>query len=355
MARTVRGVLGVGIVLSLWTVLAAADDFRPFQPLPAQPPVPASNPQSAAKIALGAQLFFDARLSPAGTVACLTCHNVLAGGEDSRARSVTVGGGSTSRNAPTLWNVGFYTAYFRDGRATSLEHAVEEQLLSAEAMAMASPEALVERVSAILGYREQFAQVFGSKNAIGLANIAKALAAYLRTLVTQDSAFDQYLRGHEQALSPQAKRGFEVYVDSGCASCHFWVNLAGPVPGLAFAMGEGFYELFPNYLGSAFDARYQLTQDVGRVTISGDETDKHMWRVTGLRNVAITAPYFHNGSVTTLAEAVRVMAKTQLNKDFTDEQIADVVAFLQSLTGRFPEPRVPRLPPSEDGSVFAKP
>lgn len=355
MTSRMRRWAGIGLVLSGWIALADADEFRPFQPLPAQPPVPASNPQSGAKIALGAQLFFDARLSPSGSVSCLSCHNVLAGGDDSRARSVTVGGGTTNRNAPTLWNVGFYTAYFRDGRASSLEHAIEEQLLSAEAMAMASPQAVAGRVSAVAEYREQFAQVFGDQDAVSFANIAKALAAYLRTLVTQDSAFDQYLRGHEQALSSQAKRGFEFYVDSGCASCHFWVNMAGPVPGLAFPMGEGFYELFPNYRGSAFDAKYQLTQDIGRFTISGHETDKHMWRVTGLRNVAITAPYFHNGAVATLSEAVRVMAKTQLNKDFTDEQIADVVAFLHTLTGRFPPPDVPRLPPSDDGEIFNKP
>ena len=355
MANSTRTKAGIGIVLGLWAALVGADEFRPFQPLPAQPPIPVSNPQSAAKIALGAQLFFDARLSPSGSVSCLSCHNVLAGGEDSRARSVTVGGGATSRHAPTLWNVGYYTAYFHDGRATSLEHAVEEQLLSGEAMAMASPEALIERVGAVAGYREQFAQVFGDQNAVSLANIAKALAAYLRTLVTQDSAFDQYLRGHRGALSAQAQRGFELYVDSGCASCHFWVNLAGPVPGLAFPMGEGFYELFPNYKGSQFEAQYGLAKDVGRFTITGDDTDKHMWRVTGLRNVAVTAPYFHNGSVATLAEAVRVMAKTQLNKDFTDEQIADVEAFLHTLTGRFPDPQVPRLPSSDDGTIFNKP
>lgn len=355
MACRSRAKWGIGIVLALWGVLAAAEAFRPFQPLPAQPPIPESNPQSASKVALGAQLFFDARLSPQGSVACLSCHNVLAGGDDSRARSVGVKGQETRRNAPSLWNVGFNTAYFRDGRATSLEHAVEEQLLSAEAMAMENPQALIERINAMTGYRAQFEQVFGDQNAVSFANIAKALSAYLRTLVTQDSAFDQYLRGHQDALSAEAKRGFQLYVDSGCASCHFWVNMAGPVPGLAFAMGEGFYELFPNYKGSEFDAKYRLTEDIGRYAISRVESDKHMWRVSGLRNVAVTAPYFHNGSVPTLEEAVRVMAKTQLNKDFTDPQIADVVAFLRTLTGQFPQAQVPRLPTLEDGGLFNKP
>lgn len=344
----------VCLLLGLWIACASAEEFRPFQPLPAQPPVPDSNPQSAAKVALGAQLFFDSRLSPDGSVSCLSCHNVLAGGDDSRARSVGVKGRQTGRNTPTLWNVGFNTAYFRDGRASSLEQAVEDQLLSVEAMAMERPGAVIERLSAIAGYRRQFAQVFGDQDSMKFANVAQALAAYLRTLVTQDSAFDQYLRGHQDALGADARRGFQLYVDSGCASCHFWVNMAGPVPGLAFQMGEGFYELFPNYKGSEYDAKYRLTEDIGRFPVSRIESDQHMWRVTGLRNVAVTAPYFHNGSVPTLHEAVRVMAKTQLNKEFTDQQVADVVAFLGSLTGQFPQPRVPRLPPSDDGGLYTQ-
>lgn len=345
---------GVCLLLGLWAVGVSAEEFRPFQPLPAQPPIPDANAPSAAKVALGAQLFFDARLSLDGSVSCLTCHNVLAGGDDTRPRSAGVKGRETRRNAPTLWNVGFYTAYFRDGRAASLELAVEEQLLSAEAMAMERAEVLTHRIDAISGYRQQFAQVFGDQDPVSLANIAKALAAYLRTLITQDSAFDQYLRGHHAALGTEARRGFQLYVDSGCASCHFWVNMAGPVPGLAFPMGEGFYELFPNYQGSEFDAKYRLTDDIGRFDVSRIDTDKHMWRVTGLRNVAVTAPYFHNGSVPSLHEAVRVMAKTQLNKEFTDQQIADVVAFLRTLTGQFPPPQVPRLPPSDDGGLYTQ-
>lgn len=354
MGGRARVMSAIGVMLGvLFCGSVMAEEFRPFQPLPAQPPIPATNPQSAAKVALGAQLFFDARLSPDGSVSCLSCHNVLAGGDDNRSRSLGVAGVKTSRNAPGLWNVGFYTIYFRDGRATSLEHAVEEQLLSAEAMAMASPEALSKRVQAISGYRQQFAQVFGDQGAVSFANIAKALAAYLRTLVTQDSDFDQYLRGHQAAISDQAKRGFELYVESGCASCHFWVNMAGPVPGLAFQMGEGFYELFPNYKGGELDAKYGLVDDIGRYAVTGVDTDKHMWRVAGLRNVAVTAPYFHTGSVPTLEDAVRVMAKVQLKKDFTAQQVDDVAAFLRTLTGRFPDQWLPRLPPSDDGTPIS--
>jgi cytochrome c peroxidase len=350
-----RHLAAAGAALACFVSTGVIADFRPFQPLPAQPPVPAENAMSSAKEALGKQLFFDPRLSPDGSLACNSCHNVLAGGDDGRRLSVGYRGMLTRRNAPTLWNVGFYTIYFRDGRATSLEHAVEEQLISSEAMAMASPEAVTSRVDAIQGYREQFAAVFGDEHAVSFANVAKAVSAYLRTLVTQDSPFDQYLRGHKSALSASAQRGFDLYVETGCASCHFWVGLAGPIPGLAFQMGEGFYELFPNYRGSDYESRYGLAEDIGRFSITAEPTDQHMWRVTGLRNVALTAPYFHNGAVATLDEAVRVMAQVQLKKTLNDQEVRDVVEFLHTLTGTFPAQTLPRLPAAADGAVYSPP
>jgi cytochrome c peroxidase len=174
-------------------------------------------------------------------------------------------------------------------------------------------------------------------------HIVKALAAYIRTLKTQDSPFDQHLRGHS-TLSAQAERGFNRFVESGCASCHFYVNMAGPIPGLVFEVGEGFYELFPNHLGSKYDAKYGLADDIGRYQVTGDDTDKHMWRVASLRNVALTGPYFHNGSVQTLDEAIRVMGKVQLKKDLADDIVADIAAFLNTLSGEFPQQTMPRLP-----------
>jgi cytochrome c peroxidase len=116
------------------------------------------------------------------------------------------------------------------------------------------------------------------------------------------------------------------------------------VPGLAFEMGEGFYELFPNYKGSVYEQKYRLVEDTGRIQVTREPTDRHMWRVSGLRNVAVTAPYFHNGRVATLAEAVSVMGKTQLNKELSPTQVDDIVAFLHTLTGAFPAQTLPSLP-----------
>jgi len=329
--------------IALLIVAASAQAIEPFQPLPTQPPQPADNPVSDAKRDLGRLLYFDPRLSFTGLMSCNSCHNVFEGGDDGQPRSVGALGVAGKRSAPTLWNVAYQTVYFWDGRAPSLEAAIKEQLLSRTEMGMPNEATLVARVRAIAAYRQRFAEAFAG-GAVSDDNIAKALASYIRTLVTPDGPFDRYLKGDSQAISAAAQRGFREYVETGCASCHFWVNFSGPVPGLAFQMGEGFYELFPNYVGTEYDEKYRLLEDLGRFLVTGDPGNTYMWRVPSLRNIAETAPYFHNGSVATLEEAVRVMAKTQLNKDLDVRQLADIVAFLKTLSGEFPEQTVPVLP-----------
>ena len=336
--------VGLGAMVMVTGILQARGEaFQPFQPLPPFPPAPADNPASPAKIELGKQLFFDRRLSPQLSHSCLSCHNVLSHGSDERAAIAGAGGQTSRRSPPTLWNVGYNTIYFRDGRGLSLEQAIQMHMLEADAMAMGQEAHLTARLQAIPGYVTAFRVAFGP-GPITLNSVGKALAAYLRTLNTQDSPWDRYLRGDAEAISAEAKKGFGHFVETGCASCHFWVQLAGPVPGLAFEMGQGFYELFPNYKGSEYDKKYRLTDDPGRIQVTRDATDQHMWRVSGLRNVAVTAPYFHNGSVATLDEAVRVMSKTQLNKELSSAHVADIVAFLQTLTGEFPHQTFPHLP-----------
>ena len=185
---------------------------------------------------------------------------------------------------------------------------------------------------------------FAGENPVTYQNIARAIASFERTLVTPDSDFDRYLNGKQSALTAAQQRGFTTFKETGCAACHFWVNLAGPQPGLQLRAGEGFWELFPNFVGSRYDAQYNLLDDLGRYEVTGEENHKRMWRLPTLRNIAVTAPYFHNGSVATLDEAVRVMATTQLGKELTVQQVNDIVAFLGSLTGRFPEITLPRIP-----------
>ncbi|MDH4274026.1 MAG: c-type cytochrome [Gammaproteobacteria bacterium] len=328
----------------VWLGLAAssATAFDILQPLPQTPPIPADNPQNPAKIALGKHLYFDPRLSADGTSNCDACHQLAGGGEDkgvSQKRSLN----KLKRSAPTLWNVAFQTVLFMDGRATSLELQAAEHLLDPAVMALATEETLVARLTSIKAYRELFISAFGD-DAINLLRTTQALASFERTLLTPNSAFDKFIKGDKKALSTQQKRGLDLFDNLGCMSCHFGVNFAGPAPGPAIGMGEGFYELFPNHLGSEYDQKYALADDLGRYLVTQDPGHKYMWRVPILRNIALTAPYFHNGSVITLDEAVRIMAKTQLRLQLSDADTADIVAFLLSLTGERPQITLPQLP-----------
>jgi cytochrome c peroxidase len=329
---------------------AAAYEF--LQPLPDKVPIPKDNPQSGAKIALGKQLYFDRRLSVTGTVSCNSCHNVMAGGQDNRALSVGALGKSGRRNAPTVWNVAFQSVYYWDGRARSLEEQLHSHLLDDTVMAMADAHAVQFRLERIPGYRKEFVKVFGGRDSATLDNTAKALASYIRTLVTPGSAFDHYIRGNKSALSASAKRGLNDFREIGCMACHFGPNFSGPAPGPYLKMGDGFYELFPNFVGSKYDKEYNLTADIGRYEFSHDPGEKRMFRLPVLRNIAVTGPYFHNGSVPTLSEAVRVMARTQDKTTLTVEQTRDIVAFLESLTGHFPAQTMPKLPPTPHELVW---
>lgn len=342
------------LLLFLLVVAPTYAQFTPFLPLPKEPPFPQDNPQSAEKIALGKSLYFDPRLSVNGTVTCNSCHNLMAGGDD--GRSVSQGAlAKGKRSAPSVWNAGFHTVLYWDGRAVSLEDMLRTHLLAKDTMAMPSEKAVVARIAAIPGYQQQFLQVFKNPQALNYANVTKSIAAYLRTLVTTDSAFDRHLGGDKTALSETALRGFERFVNTGCASCHFWLNFAGPVPGLAFEMGEGFYELFPNYPGSVYERRYKLSDDLGVYHVTKHDYQRRMWRVPSLRNIAVTAPYFHNGSVPTLNEAVQVMAVTQLKKQLAPQEVNEIVEFLNSLTGEFPDQMIPRLPDTPNVTVYNKP
>ncbi len=319
-----------------------------FEALPKEVPVPADNPMTAEKIELGKQLYFDPRLSIDGTVSCNSCHNVMASGTDGRATSVGVDGQRGGRSAPTVWNAAFLTAQFWDGRAATLEDQAKGPPLNPIEMGMPSAEAVVERLNSIPGYVDQFKAVFGGKDAVSYDNMAKAIATFERTLITRNSPFDRYVQGDESALSAQAKRGMKAFEKASCNACHSGANFAGPT---SLPMGEGFYQKFPMIAGSQYDVQYKLSDDKGRFEATGDKADMHMWRVPSLRNIALTAPYFHNGSVETLDEAVRVMAKTQLNIDMSEQDVADIVAFLESLTGEFPVITMPRLPDTVGSSL----
>ena len=330
------------ITLSCAPLLAHGFDY--FQPLPKQVPVPKDNGLTKAKIELGKKLFFDARLSREHSHTCNTCHNLTARDSDPRAVSLGANGLPTRRNAPALWNIGFQTVLFWDGRANSLEEQFKQHAVDVQITGYDESVALLTRLHSIPGYVTEFKRVF--KSDITLDNVAKAVASFERTLVTPNSRFDRYMRGNKNALNAQELRGKEEFRSVECLSCHFGVNFAGPAPGPALHMGDGFYELFPNYLGSAYDASHHLADDLGVFEFDHDPAHQRLWRVPPLRNIALTAPYFHNGSARTLEDAVRIMAKVQLKKELSDQQVADLVAFLNSLTGTLPKITPPRLPES---------
>lgn len=327
--------------LCLVTGLMGAFTAKAMEALPSTPPIPSDNPQTPAKIELGKALFFDPRLSVSGTVSCNSCHNVMASGDDNRPVSVGVHGQFGGVGAPTVWNSAYNTVQFWDGRAPSLEEQAKGPLVNSKEMGMQSHDLAMARVMKIPGYLAMFKAAFPKdQKAYTIDHLAKAIAAFERTLVTPNSPFDLYKRGNKKALSPAALRGMKLVEEVGCTSCHTGPNFNGE----GFKMGEGNYQPFPQIPGSKYDKQYKLTEQLGRYDVTKNPEDKNKWRVPTWRNVAVTAPYFHNGEVKTLPEAVRVMAKVQLDVDLKENQVADIVAFLNALTGQFPKIVAPRLP-----------
>ena len=325
----------------------AAFDY--WQILPKQPIIPVSNPQSAEKIALGKQLFFDPRLSIQGDVSCNSCHNLAMGGDDDGA-AMNMSEHKVTRSAPSVWNVAYMSTYYWDSRASSLEHQAVEHLLDPNIMAMQNATVLESRLKNIKGYVAIFENTFKDKQ-ISLENISKALASFQRTLIVPNSRADQYIAGNKAALNEKEQRGYHLFQEQGCLSCHFGTNFAGPAPGPGLKMGDAFYELYPTVRGSMYEEKYDMLSDMGRFHISLDPEHKLMWRVPSLRNIADTAPYFHNNAVNDLHEAVRVMNRVQFNYPITEEQVDDIVAFLKTLTGIYPKIELPRLPESDGVSL----
>ena len=334
-----RSTLVTGLLIaSLTSTPAMATDW---QALPSQAPAPKDNPTTAAKVELGKHLFFDPRFSATGTVSCNSCHNVMAGGDDNRPVGMGVHGKTGGRSSPTVWNSAFNSVQFWDGRAPSLEEQAKGPVVADVEMGMANLEAAMNRVREIPGYRPMFAKAFpGEKDPMTIPNAAKAVAAYERTLITPNSPYDRYVKGDKKAMTAQQVRGMQAFADTGCIACHSGAAFNGP----NLPEGQGFFMKFPTFAGSAYDTKYKFSADVGRYGVTKQESDRSLFKVPTLRNIALTAPYFHNGAVKTLDEAVRVMAKTQLNKELAAAQVDDIVAFLNALTGEFPQQMMPRLP-----------
>jgi len=317
-----------------------------WQALPDAAPAPANNPTTAKKVELGKTLFMDPRFSSTGTVSCNSCHNVMEGGDDSRNVSMGIHGKMGNRNSPTVWNSAFHSVQFWDGRASTLEEQAKGPVSNSVEMGMKDVEAAMARVKLIPDYAILFENAFGA-NGMTIDNAAKAVAAFERTLITPNSPYDKYVQGNKKAMTSQQVRGMVTFESTGCTSCHSGAAFNGP----EMPLGTGFYAKFPTF-SNAYVSKYKLADDKGREGVTGNSEDRNMFRVQTLRNITDTAPYFHNGSVNSLDEAVKVMAKSQLNKNLSANDVKDIVAFLGALTGEYPVITMPRLPATSGTSIL---
>lgn len=327
--RIVLGlVMGFGLLASLWSdplalisvpsgssMTAKSRDREPIKALPQ------SVNLDPRKVALGKTLFHEPQLSRDGTVSCATCHNLKGGGVDARPHSLGIGNAEGPINAPTVFNAGLNFKQFWDGRANTLEDQIDGPMQAPAEMGSTWP-GVVAKLSGIPQYVQQFRAIY--PDGIKRENIKDAVATFERSLVTPNARFDKFLRGDDTALSADERAGYAKFKSYGCASCHQGANVGGNMFETLGAMADYFGE------------RGNVTKaDYGRFNVTGREEDRYVFKVPSLRNVARTAPYFHDGSAKRLEDAVRVMGKFQLGQALSDEDVDQLVKFLETLTGEY--------------------
>ncbi|MBI2472725.1 MAG: cytochrome-c peroxidase [Planctomycetes bacterium] len=291
-------------------------------------PIPISFDWDIAKIELGKKLFFEPRLSKSGWISCNSCHNLSTGGSDNLTSSIGHKWMFGPINAPTVLNAKFNLAQFWDGRAKDLKEQAKGPI--ANPMEMASNHELaVSVLQSIPEYVQWFIEIYGDAK-INIDNVADAIAAFEETLTTPNSRFDSWLNGYDEKISESEKEGYNLFKDKGCINCHN-----------GFGAGGNSFQKF-----GVVKPYNKDTQTLGRYNVTKNEEDKYVFKVPLLRNIALTAPYFHDASAWNLSEAVNVMAEYQLGVTLTDDETGKIVAFLRTLTGDQPSIIFPMLPPS---------
>jgi cytochrome c peroxidase len=299
-------------------------------------PLPASwsaEGDTPARVALGKALYFDARLSKNHDISCNSCHDVKRFGVDGEATSPGHKGQRGDRNSPTVFNAAGQFAQFWDGRAANVEEQAIGPILNPVEMAMPNEEHVLKVIGSMPGYLEMFDKAFpGEKTPLTYKNVGVAIGAYERKLVTP-SPVDAYLGGDKSALTAAQKRGWNTFASVGCTACH-----AGELLGGAMYQKAGLVKPWPD------------ADDKGRAVVTNNEAEAFFFKVPTLRHVAKTGPYFHDGSVASLEEAVKMMGSYQLGKELSAEEVKDIVSFLEALTGEAPEGLIepPELPASTD-------
>lgn len=295
---------------------------RYFLPLPTEA-VSKSNVLTSEKIALGKKLYFDKRLSKDGNISCNSCHNLDTYGVDNLTTSPGDEGKNGDRNSPTVLNAALHISQFWDGRAADVEEQAGGPILNPVEMNIPSKEFMVERLEGIPEYVSLFKKAFPNEK-ISYDNLQNAIGAFERKLMTP-SKFDDYLNGDENALSSDEKEGLELFINTGCITCH-----------TGQAIGGQMFQKFGLY-GNYWELTGSASIDEGRFKETENEADKYFFKVPSLRNIEKTYPYFHDGSVTDLNQAVIIMAKLQNNKDLSEKEAGSIVTFLATLTGEVPE------------------
>jgi cytochrome c peroxidase len=310
-----------------------------------RPKVPEDNPQTDAKVALGHQLFFDKRLSADGSRSCYSCHQNEDGNGGHEPMAIGAKKKQLTRHSPVIWNVGFLSRFYWDGRAESLE----AQALGAwgggnMGVGQENLEAKAREIGKIAEYKKQFDEVF-PKDGVTPDTIAKAISAYERTLICDDTTYDKYAKGDKKALNDTQKRGLALFMGkAACTACH-----TAPFFSSAYMLEAGTYF----NVGVGVEGKKEDQVDVGRMKVTEKETDWAAFKVPTLRNVSKSAPYLHDGSKKTLEEVVRFMAEggfknknrsaLMTNKNLSDAEIGDLVAFLGALdcNTKLEEPKLP--------------
>lgn len=307
-----------------------------FGPLP-QVMLSEKNPVTPEKVKLGKMLFYETRISVDGTVSCARCHPIGLYAADGLKKSIGNNCKVNPRNAPTLFNVAGQISAHWIGNRTDVEDQAKQSVIGPPSFGMPSYEAVEKKIKEITGYMDLFKKAFPKDNEpVTVDHFAKAIGAFERTLVTP-SPFDAFLKGSKGVLKEQERRGLKTFMEAGCVTCHSGQYVGGQ-------MYQKFGVVEPYW-------KYSHSEEIdeGRYVVTKNEFDKYVFKVPMLRNVEKTAPYFHDGSVYTLRDAVWIMGKIQLGRDLTQPQIEDIVAFLKSLTGKIPEDalKVPLLPSME--------
>lgn len=301
-----------------------------FKPLPTEMPA-AENQLTEAKINLGRMLYYETRISKNGQMSCNSCHVLDKYGQDNLPFSPGHEGKLGGRSSPTVYNAAMHIAQFWDGRAPTVEEQAKGPVLNPVEMGMPSADFVVEVLKSIPGYVEAFKSAFpGESDPVTYDNFGRAVGAFERRLVTP-GRWDEYLQGRKEALTVEEQKGYETFAKAGCATCH-----NGPAVGGAMYHKLGLVKAWPGL------------KDLGRYEATQQESDKHFFKVSSLRNVTETGPYLHDGSIKSLEEMVSMMAEHQLGKTLTKEETSSIVVFLKSLKGELPKEYIakPKLPAS---------